>query len=283
MVVNNYRQGDFNPYLFYTKDFGKTWTNLLASNRPEGMGHCLSVLQDPKQPSLVYLGTETGLFVSANSGKTWQRWAGLPVMPVQDLAIQEREGDLILGTFGRAAWILDDLRPLREAASAQGRVLTAYDAPDAYHWNYAESDGIRFQGSSMFQGENRSGGARMSYTLQRDTADKELKKVKWLRVDIDDLTHVVNMDIPDVAETYVHRIGRTGRAGASGAAFSFIDREEYGNWQAVLKLINVEVPAERDHPFPSVLSSADSFAMVSKGASGGGGPRRPTRPQGRRR
>ena len=186
VVVNNYRQGDFNPYLFYTKDFGKTWTNLLASNRPEGMGHCLSVLQDPKQPSLVYLGTETGLFVSANSGKTWQRWAGLPVMPVQDLAIQEREGDLILGTFGRAAWILDDLRPLREAASAQGRVLTAYDAPDAYHWNYAESDGIRFQGSSMFQGENRSGGARMSYTLQRDTADKELKKVKWLRVDVYD-------------------------------------------------------------------------------------------------
>ncbi len=186
VVVNNYRQGDFNPYLFYTKDFGKTWTNLLASNRPEGMGHCLSVLQDPKQPSLIYLGTETGLFVSANSGKTWQRWAGLPVMPVQDLAIQEREGDLILGTFGRAAWILDDLRPLREAASAQGRVLTAYDAPDAYHWNYAESDGIRFQGSSMFQGENRSDGARMSYTLQRDTADKELKKVKWLRVDVYD-------------------------------------------------------------------------------------------------
>ena len=186
VVVNNYRQGDFNPYLFYTKDFGKTWTNLLASNRPEGMGHCLSVLQDPKQPSLVYLGTETGLFVSANAGKTWQRWAGLPVMPVQDLAIQEREGDLILGTFGRAAWILDDLRPLREAASAQGRVLTAYDAPDAYHWNYAESDGIRFQGNSMFQGENRSGGARMSYTLQRDTADKELKKVKWLRVDVYD-------------------------------------------------------------------------------------------------
>ena len=65
-------------------------------------------------------------------------------------------------------------------------MLTAYDAPDAYHWNYAESDGIRFQGSSMFQGENRSDGARMSYTLQRDTADKELKKVKWLRVDVYD-------------------------------------------------------------------------------------------------
>jgi hypothetical protein len=107
-------------------------------------------------------------------------------MPVQDLAIQEREGDLVLGTFGRAAWILDDLRPLREAASAKGRVLTAFDAPDAYHWIYAESDGIRFQGHAMFQGENRDGGARMSYMLQRDTADKELNKVKWLRVDIYD-------------------------------------------------------------------------------------------------
>ncbi len=186
VVVNNYRQGDFNPYLFHTKDFGKTWTNLIPAVPPKGMGHCLSVLHDPAAPSLVYLGTETGLFVSANSGKTWQRWTGLPVMPVQDLAIQEREGDLVLGTFGRAAWILDDLRPLREAAKAKGRVLTAYDAPDAYHWIYAESDGIRFQGHAMFQGENRSGGARLSYTLQRDTADKELKKVKWLRVDIYD-------------------------------------------------------------------------------------------------
>jgi len=102
-------------------------------------------------------------------------------------------------------------------------------------------------------------------------------------IDIDELTHVINMDIPDVAETYVHRIGRTGRAGASGVAYSFIDREEYGNWQAVLKLINVDVPAERDHPFPSVLSTPDSFAMVAKAAAGGGGPRRPSRPQGRRR
>ena len=186
VVVNNYRQNDFTPYLFYTKDFGKTWSNLLAAGRPDGMGHCLSVKQDPAQASLVYLGTETGLFVSSNAGKTWQRWAGLPVMPVQDIAIQEREGDLVLGTFGRAAWVLDDLRPIREAAAAKGRVLTAYDAPDAYHWIYAESDGIRFQGNAMFQGENRSGGARMSYTLQRDTADKELKKVKWLRVDIYD-------------------------------------------------------------------------------------------------
>jgi hypothetical protein len=186
VVVNNYRQGDFNPYLFHTKDFGKTWTNLIPAIPPKGMGHCLSVLQDPAQPSLVYLGTETGLFVSANSGKTWQRWTGLPVMPVQDLAIQEREGDLVLGTFGRAAWILDDLRPLREAAAAKGRVLTAYDAPDAFHWIYAESDGIRFQGHAMFQGENRTEGARLSYYLQRDTADKELKKVKWLRVDVYD-------------------------------------------------------------------------------------------------
>jgi hypothetical protein len=171
------------------------------------MGHCLSVLQDPAAPSLVYLGTETGLFVSANGGKTWQRWTGLPVMPVQDIAIQEREGDLVLGTFGRAAWILDDLRPLREAAKAKGRVLTAYDAPDAYHWIYAESDGIRFQGHAMFQGENRSGGARLSYTLQRDTADKELKKVKWLRVDIYDPsgTRIRRIETKVPTENGLHR------------------------------------------------------------------------------
>ena len=186
-VVNNYRQNDFTPYLFYTSDYGKTWKNLT----PTGCGitgHTLSVVQDNEVDNLLYLGTETGLYVSANKGQSWQRWKGLPTMPVQDLALQTREKDLILGTFGRAAWILDDLEPLRAWVRQKGapaqRKLTAFTAPTAYHAIYAESDGIRFQGDAMFKGQNRSRGARLSLYVVRDTADKALKKEKFLRATV---------------------------------------------------------------------------------------------------
>ena len=173
VVVNNYRQNDWNAYLFHTKDYGKTWTNLVAK---AGMtGHTLSVIQDNEVPSILYLGTETGLQLSTDYGKTWQAWKGLPTMPVQDLAIQEREQDLVLGTFGRSAWVLDDLRPLRAMVkgAAQGRTLTAFDAPLAIHAETRVSDGIRFQGWADFKGENRGGGARFVLHLDVPEDSKE--------------------------------------------------------------------------------------------------------------
>ncbi len=173
VVVNNYRQNDWNAYLFHTKDYGKTWTNLVAK---AGLtGHTLSVIQDNEVPSILYLGTETGLQLSTDYGKTWQAWKGLPTMPVQDLAIQEREQDLVLGTFGRSAWVLDDLRPLRAMVkgAAQGRTLTAFDAPLAIHAETRVSDGIRFQGWADFKGENRGGGARFVLHLDVPEDSKE--------------------------------------------------------------------------------------------------------------
>jgi len=96
-------------------------------------------------------------------------------MPVQDLAIQEREQDLVLGTFGRSAWVLDDLRPLRAMVkgAAQGRTLTAFDAPLAIHAETRVSDGIRFQGWADFKGENRGGGARFVLNLDVPEDSKE--------------------------------------------------------------------------------------------------------------
>ena len=177
VVVNNYRQNDWNAYLFHTKDYGKTWTNLVSNAHLTG--HALSVIQDNEVPSILYLGTETGLQLSTDYGKTWQAWKGLPTMPVQDLAIQEREQDLILGTFGRSAWVLDDLRPLRAMVkgAAANRTLTAFDAPLAIHAETRVSDGIRFQGWADFKGENRGGGARFVLYLQRDEASKAPLKV----------------------------------------------------------------------------------------------------------
>ena len=117
VIVNNYRKGDYHPYLFKTNDYGKTWKSLVDESKVKG--YTLSVVQDFQEPNLVFLGTENGLWVSIDEGDTWTQFKnGFPSVSTMDLKIQESESALIVGTFGRAIWILDDLNVLRRAAAA---------------------------------------------------------------------------------------------------------------------------------------------------------------------
>jgi len=105
VVANDYRRGDFKPYIFRTTDFGKTWTRLVDEKKV--IGYALCVLQDPTEPNLIFAGTEQGLWVSLDNGNSFQQWKnGYPSVSTYDLAIQEREADLVIATFGRALWIL---------------------------------------------------------------------------------------------------------------------------------------------------------------------------------
>jgi photosystem II stability/assembly factor-like uncharacterized protein len=113
VVANNYRKGDDASYLFITTDYGRTWKNILKTNQVKG--YTLSVIQDPVERKLVFLGTENGLWVSINEGKDWAPFKnGFPNVSTMDLVIQEKESALVVGTFGRAIWVLDDLKSLRE-------------------------------------------------------------------------------------------------------------------------------------------------------------------------
>ena len=106
VVANDYRRGDFKPYIFRTTDFGKTWTRLVDERKVTGYALC--VLQDPAEPNLIFAGTEQGLWISFDNGNNFQQWKnGYPSVSTYDLAIQEREADLAIATFGRALWILD--------------------------------------------------------------------------------------------------------------------------------------------------------------------------------
>lgn len=112
-VVNNYRKGDYAPYLFKTEDYGKTWSSILKEGTPV-FGYALSFIQDPVEEKLVFLGTENGLWVSFDEGEHWEQFKnGFPSVSTMDLKIQKRESALIVGTFGRAIWILDDLQAMR--------------------------------------------------------------------------------------------------------------------------------------------------------------------------
>ncbi len=135
VVVNNYRQNDYAPYLFHTTDLGKKWTRVVGEDHVEG--YVLSFAQDPVEPRLQFLGTEHGLWVSIDEGTQWTKWTvGYPTVPTMDMVIHPREHDLVIGTFGRAAYIIDDIRPLRALAREYDQItsspLSAFESPVAY-------------------------------------------------------------------------------------------------------------------------------------------------------
>ncbi len=180
-VINNYRNFDFKPYLYRTKDYGKTWESLL-NDKDETFGYSLSLIQDPIEKKLVFLGTENGLYVSLDEAKSWTKWtAGYPTVPTMDLGIHPREHDLVIGTFGRSFYVLDDIRPLRELASKGAqemkKTLKVYKAPKAFINQTQQASGTRFGGNAMFNGENRRRGAMLSYSINKpDSTDKKSSK-----------------------------------------------------------------------------------------------------------
>ena len=109
---NNHKKGDFLPYVYKSMDKGRTWASITA-NLPT-RGSTYAIAQDHIDPNLLFVGTEFGLFVSNNGGVSWVRMkSGLPTIAVRDIAIQKRENDLVLGTFGRGFYVLDDYSALR--------------------------------------------------------------------------------------------------------------------------------------------------------------------------
>jgi photosystem II stability/assembly factor-like uncharacterized protein len=171
-VVNDYRQGDNAGYLFRTKDYGKSWQRIIDDT--DVWGYVLCFVQDPSEPKLMFAGTEYGLYVSFDAGDSWNRWTGgYPTVSTYDMAIQPRESDLVIATFGRAVWIIDDIRPMRALASAGKGLLasdlTVFQAPDAYLASTKNLPGYYFYGDAMYRGENRESGAMISFYTAADS------------------------------------------------------------------------------------------------------------------
>ncbi|MBS1509434.1 MAG: hypothetical protein JST86_01235 [Bacteroidetes bacterium] len=181
VVCNDYRRGDFKPYIFRTKNFGLTWERMLDENKVKGYALCM--IQDPVEPNLIFAGTESGLWISFDNGTSFQQWKnGYPSVSTYDMAIQEREADLCIATFGRAIYILDDIRPLRKAAANNGKLfskpLTVFETPAAYQPNYKSVSGYEWSTWGLYEGQNRNRGAVISYFAKMPNATDSLKKNK---------------------------------------------------------------------------------------------------------
>ena len=187
-AFNHHKYGDFKPYVFRSNNKGRSWQNI-SGNLPE-RGSVYSIEEDHEQANLIFCGTEFGVFFSPNTGEHWKQLkAGVPTIAVRDLAIQRRENDLVLGTFGRGFYVLDDYSALRqiggEGIAEDALVFGTRDA-----LMYEESvplglPGRSFQGDSYYSAENLGPVAMITYYSgmdkktakdQRRDAEKKQKK-----------------------------------------------------------------------------------------------------------
>lgn len=180
VVANDYRRADSKPYIFRTTDYGKTWTRLVDEKKVTGYALC--ILQDPTEPNLLFVGTEQGLWISLDNGANFQQFKnGYPSVSTYDLAIQEREADLVIATFGRALYVMDDIRPLRKLAANKGQLfktkLTSFDAPQAYQAKIKNAMGVEYSTYGTYEGENKPTGAAISFFVNKTAADTGKNKI----------------------------------------------------------------------------------------------------------
>lgn len=177
-TFNNHKRGDFKPYLFKSTDKGATWTSITA-NLPE-RGSTYSMLEDFVDPNLLFVGTEFGVHFSNDGGKSWRALkSGLPTIAIRDMAIQKRENDLVLASFGRGFYVLDDYSPLRNLKQTEGK--EGYLFPIRDSWMYVESSplGIRgkgFMGESYYRADNPAVGAAFTYFFKDDLKTRKEKR-----------------------------------------------------------------------------------------------------------
>ena len=171
---DNRKRDDFKPYILKSTDKGQSWESI-AGNLPEN-GTVHTIVQDFKNKDLLFVGTEFGVFFSIDGGKIWtQMKSGIPTIAVRDIAIQERESDLVLATFGRGFYILDDYSPLREL-SPELLEKEAYIFPVKDALMFIQQRGKYGQGADFYTADNPEFGATFTYYVKEKP--KTLKQIR---------------------------------------------------------------------------------------------------------
>lgn len=165
ITVDRHFSGDFKPYLYRTFDYGASWQSM-SGDLPQVYAHVAR--RDQLNPKIYYAGLENGLYVSWDDGAHWYLLGlGLPNAPVYDLALHQRDNDLVVGTHGRSVWILDDLTPFQQFTPEIGKEsLHLFPPPAALRfWPWSQVEPV---GESEFYGKNPPYGAALSYFLLRE-------------------------------------------------------------------------------------------------------------------
>jgi hypothetical protein len=223
VAIDGHRSNDLKPYVYVTRDYGRTWTAITNGLPP--YGNLQVVREDPKNPSLLYAGTEFGLFVSLDGGRNWEKFMNnYPTVRTDDILIHPRDGDLIAATHGRSIWIADDITPLQQLTPA----VAAADAhlfdvrPAVAYLSDIRLD-VSTGGEKQFEGENPQRGTAIQFHIKAGVAGDA-------KVTIADPTGRSLCETTMKAAPGIHRVqwtlvtpmlsaaGRGGRGGGTGAA-----------------------------------------------------------------
>ncbi|QNM85528.1 glycosyl hydrolase [Polaribacter pectinis] len=163
IVGTKYKSGDYKPYIYKTENYGKSWKLIVDGIENEAFTRALRA--DPKRKDLLYAGTEKGMYISFNDGKSWESFQqNLPIVPITDLAI--KNDNLIAATQGRSLWIIDDLTPIHQLnSSTLKEEIVLYKPKNAY--NMSGGNGR----TSKTQGTNHPGGVAVNYFIKEKKED----------------------------------------------------------------------------------------------------------------
>ncbi len=227
VVLDDHRRANWTPYVLRTRDYGKTWESLATKDL---RGYCLTIVQDPVDRDLLFLGTEFGLWFSIDGGKRWLPFRhGVPTVSVMDLAIQAREKALVVATHGRGLYVIDDLQPLRDlTASTLDAPLHLFQISTAQQYRVRQSGASRFPGDGEFRGANLPYGARIFFSLDREGLPHPDDKKERLRKEAerrrkkpadadkaDDEVPKVEIRVADAAGKTIRTLRQAGKLGVN--------------------------------------------------------------------
>jgi photosystem II stability/assembly factor-like uncharacterized protein len=175
VTVDNHRLNDYEPHIWASDDFGSTFHSLNANLQGEVTR---TLTEDQKNPDVLYIGTETGIFLTLDRGRSWRRLkANLPFVRVDEITLHPRDNAMLVATHGRALWILDHLEPIQEFTAVQAATADAklFSVPTALEWKVKDDRNDEFWGHQFFVGENPPIEAVIQLHLKRPVSDLKLR------------------------------------------------------------------------------------------------------------
>jgi hypothetical protein len=199
VAVDGHRSDDLKPYVFVTRNYGQSFESI-TSDLP-AYGNVQVIREDPKNRTLLYVGTEFGLFISLDGGKQWKKFMNnYPTVRTDDIVVHPRDNDLIVATHGRSVWIADDITPLQQlTADVQAQDAFLFDIRPAVAWLNDQQRGSQGGGQKRFIGENPPRGAYISYYL-KSAATGDVK------ISIADVSGRVVRNLDGVKQAGINRV-----------------------------------------------------------------------------
>jgi len=174
--IDGHRSDDLHPYVFVTRDYGRSFTSI--SNDLPAYGNVQVVREDPKNKDLLYVGSEFGLYISMNGGKHWEKFMNdYPTVRTDDILIHPRDGDVIVATHGRSLWIADDITPLQQWPSVGSADVYLFAPRPAVQYVTDLTNNPHIGGQKVFVGENAPRGTAISYYLKGAASDVKVSVV----------------------------------------------------------------------------------------------------------